>query len=416
MEKKNTTRNILLAVVAVVLIACSFGGGLAAGHFLPLGSIPSLSNNTTPTGTADQGGTPQDLQTLFAPFWEAWQLVHQNYVDQPLDNTKLMEGAINGMMQSLGDPHSTYMNPQEYKDATSQLQGSYAGIGAYVDTSSKLLTIIKPVTPDSPAAKAGLKAGDQIIAVDSTDVTSMDPEAVRQKVLGPEGTTVTLTIQRGDQTPFDVTITRAIITVPSVISKMLDNNIAYIQITTFGDNTTQDFHDQLKQLMAQNPKGLILDLRNNPGGYLDAAVAIASEFIPSGVIVYERSGDGTKTPYEAASGGLATNPDLPLVVLVNGFSASASEIVAGAIQDTGRGKLLGETTYGKGSVQTWTPLSNNEGAVRVTIARWLTPNGRTIDKKGLTPDVEVKMTADDYTAGKDPQLDAAVQLLLNPQP
>jgi len=415
MEKNKTTRNILLVVVAVLLIACSFGGGLAAGHFLPLGIIPSLSDDTTPTATADQGGTPQDLQTLFAPFWEAWQLVHQNFVDQPVDDTKLMEGAIRGMMEALGDQHSSYMNPQEYKDATTQLQGSYAGIGAYVDQNGEFLTIIRPIA-NSPAEKAGLQPEDKIIAVDGTDMTGVDPAAVRQKVLGPEGTDVTLTIQRGDQDPFDVTITRATIVIPSVESKMLDNNIGYIKISVFGESTTSDLHDQLGAIMAQNPKGLIIDLRDNTGGYLDAAITIASEFIPSGVIVYEQYGDGTKTPYEAISGGLVTNPDLPLVVLVNGYSASASEILAGAIQDTGRGKLLGETTYGKGSVQTWTPLSDNEGAVRVTIARWLTPNGRTIDKKGLTPDIEVKMTTDDYTAGLDPQLDAAVQLLLNPQP
>jgi carboxyl-terminal processing protease len=408
MEKKNTTRNILLAVVAVVLIACSFGGGLAAGHFLPLGA------SATQTST-NQGGTPQDLQTLFAPFWEAWQLVHQDYVDQPVDNTKLMEGAINGMMQSLGDPHSAYMNPKEYKDATMQLQGSYAGIGAYVDTNGEFLTIVNPIA-NYPAEKAGLQPGDKIIAVDGTDMTGMAPEAVRQKVLGQEGTPVTLTIQRGDQAPFDVTITRAIITLPTVTSKMLDNNIAYIQINTFGDTTAQDFHDQLKQLMDKNPKGIILDLRYNPGGLLDAAITIASEFIPSGVIVYEQSGDGTKQPYEAVSGGLATNPALPLVVLVNAYSASASEIVAGAIQDTGRGKLVGEQSYGKGSVQNWIPLSGNEGAVRVTVARWLTPNGRQIDKKGLTPDAVVALTDADYKAGKDPQLDAAVQMLLNPQP
>ena len=415
MEKNKTTRSILLAVVAVLLIACSFGGGLAAGHFLPLGIIPSLSDDTTPTATADQGGTPQDLQTLFAPFWEAWQLVHQNFVDQPVDDTKLMEGAIRGMMEALGDQHSSYMNPQEYKDATTQLQGSYAGIGAYVDQNGEFLTIIRPIA-NSPAEKAGLQPEDKIIAVDGTDMTGVDPAAVRQKVLGPEGTDVTLTIQRGDQDPFDVTITRATIVIPSVESKMLDNNIGYIKISVFGESTTSDLHDQLGAIMAQNPKGLIIDLRDNTGGYLDAAITIASEFIPSGVIVYEQYGDGTKTPYEAISGGLVTNPDLPLVVLVNGYSASASEILAGAIQDTGRGKLLGETTYGKGSVQTWTPLSDNEGAVRVTIARWLTPNGRTIDKKGLTPDIEVKMTTDDYTAGLDPQMDAAVQLLLQPQP
>jgi carboxyl-terminal processing protease len=409
MENNKSLRSVLIAIVSVVLVVCSFGGGFAAKHFIPIGTqAPAL----TPTTSANnnQGGTPADLQTLFKPFWEAWDIIHQQYVDQPVDDTKLMQGAINGMMQSLGDPHSTYMNPQEYKDATSQLQGSYAGIGAYVDTNSQLLTIVRPM-PNSPAGKAGLQAGDQIIAVDGKDVTGLDPELVRQKVLGTAGTTVKLTIQRpGQDKPFGVEITRAIIVVPSVTSEMLDNKIAYVQIGTFGESTASDLHNQLAALMVQNPKGLILDLRDNGGGYLDTAISVASEFISSGVIVTERSGDGTEKPYNAIPGGLATN--IPMVVLVNGYSASASEIVAGALQDTGRAKLIGETTYGKGSVQNWVPLSSDEGAVRVTIARWLTPNGRTIDKEGLTPDIVVAMTADDVKAGRDPQKDAAVQLLL----
>ncbi len=409
--KNNVLRIFLIAFVAIVLVVGSFGGGFVAGHFLPIG------NKVTPvavTTAGNQGGTPADLNSLFAPFWEAWNIIHQQYVDQPVNNTQLMEGAINGMMQSLGDPHSTYMNPQEYTDATSQLAGSYAGIGAYVDTSGTLLTITKPIA-DSPALKAGLQAGDQIIAVDGTDVTSLNPETVRQKVLGPEGSLVTLTIQRpGDSTPFDVKITRATIVVPSVTSKMLANNIAYIQISTFGDTTANDLKQQLGTLMAQNPKGLLLDLRDNGGGYLDTAISVASEFIPSGLIVSEKYGDGTITPHNATPGGLATNSSLPMIVLVNAYSASASEIVAGALQDTGRAKLLGVTTYGKGSVQNWVPLSDNQGAVRVTIARWLTPKGRTIDKIGLTPDIVVQMTADDIKAGLDPQLDAAVKQLTNP--
>jgi carboxyl-terminal processing protease len=400
----------LVAFVAIVLVVCSFGGGFAAGHFIPIGSGSPLVSST---GNG-QGGTPSDLTTLFAPFWQAWDLVHQKYVDQPVNDTQLMQGAISGMLQSLGDAHTTYMNPQVYKDATSELAGSYAGIGSLVDTSGTLLTITKPF-PDSPAEKAGLQAGDQIIAVDGQDVTSLLPEEVRQKVLGPEGSKVELTIQRaGQDAPFDVQITRAVITVPSVTSKMLDGDIAYLQVSTFGDNTTNDVHKQLAALMAQHPKGLILDLRDNGGGYLDTGIAVASEFISSGVIVSEKAGDGTITPYKAKPGGLATDPNLPMIVLVNAYSASASEIVAGALQDTGRAKLLGETTYGKGTVQDWIPLSNNQGAVRVTIARWLTPNGNSIDKKGLTPDFEVKMTADDVKANLDPQLDAAVKQLTNP--
>jgi len=408
-----TLRAVLLGCVVIVLVVCSFGGGFAAGHFIPIGAKSSVVTTTT----GSQGGTPSDLTTLFTPFWSAWKIIHQYYVDQPVNDTQLLQGAISGMVQSLGDAHTIYLSPQDYTNATTQLVGNYAGIGAYVDTSGKLLTITKPM-PNSPAQKAGLLPGDQVIAVDGKDVTSLIPEAVRQKVLGAAGTVVKLTIQRpGQSAPFDVQITRATITIPSVTSKMLANNIAYIQIADFGDNTASDFKNQLALLLAHKPKGLILDLRDNGGGYLDAAIDIASEFIPSGVIVSEKSGNGKITPHDAKPDGLATDKSLPMIVLVNAYSASASEIVSGALQDTGRAKLLGVTTYGKGTVQLWIPLSNNsknnQGAVAVTIARWLTPKGNTIDKKGLTPDIVVQMTPDDLKAGKDPQLDAAVQQLTN---
>ena len=409
MENK-VLRTVLLVCVAIILVVVSFGGGFVTGHLLPIGTLSGPAANIT----SNQGGTPADLNTLFTPFWEAWSIIHKQYVDQPVNDTLLMQGAINGMMLSLGDLHSTYMTPTDYKDATSYLAGSYAGIGAYVDTTGKYLTITKPM-PNSPAEKVGLQAGDEIIAVDGKDVSSQNPEAVRQKVLGPEGSVVKLTIQRPGQTAtFDVQITRAVIVVPSVTSKMLPNNIAYIQIATFGDTTADDLHKQMAALLKQNPKGLILDLRDNGGGYLDAAITIGSEFISKGVIVSEKNQDGKITSHNAISGGLATDKSLPMIVLVNAYSASASEIVAGALQDTGRAKLLGLTTYGKGSVQNWVPLSDNEGAVRITIARWLTPSGRTIDKKGLIPDIVVQMTADDIKAKLDPQLDAAVKQLTNP--
>jgi carboxyl-terminal processing protease len=407
-------RAVLLTCVVVVLLVFSFGGGFAAGHFIPIGKTSSAVT----ASSGGQGGTPSDLTTLFAPFWAAWKIVHQDYVDQPVDDTQLMQGAISGMMSSLGDAHTIYLSPQNYTDANSQLAGNYAGIGAYVDTTGKLLTITKPIA-NSPAEKAGLLPGDQIIAVDGKDMTGFIPETVRQKVLGPDGTKVTLTIQRPGQTaPFDVQITRAVISIPSVTSKMLDNSIAYIQIATFGDTTADDLHKQLAALLAQNPKGLILDLRDNGGGYLDTAIAVGSEFISSGVIVSEKTGDGKIASHDATAGGLATNKNLPMIVLVNAYSASASEIVSGALQDTGRAKLLGVTTYGKGTVQLWIALASNktdnQGAVAVTIARWLTPKGNTIDKKGLTPDIVVQMTADDVKAGKDPQLDAAVKQLTTP--
>ena len=403
---------ILFVLIGVALLLGGFSGGFVVGHLFPLnGSLPAALPGIPTVSPESQSGTPQDLQTFFKPFWDAWQIIHTNYVDQPVDNTKLLEGAITGMVQSLGDPHSEYMNPQVYKDATDELSGSFEGIGAYVDTTGTVLTITKPI-PGSPAEKAGLLAGDQIIAVDGVDMTGVNPEEVRSKVVGPAGTTVHLTVHRpGQTTPLQFDIVRAQINIPSVSGKMLPNGIAYVQITDFGQTTSDELKATLTTLLAQNPKGLILDLRDNPGGYLNTAVEVVSQFVDHGPVVYEQTSDGNKKEYDVMPGGLATK--IPMVVLINSNSASASEITAGALQDDGRAKLVGVVSYGKGSVQIRVPLSNNEGAVAITIAHWLTPKGTLIDKKGLTPDVYVTMTAADINAGLDPQLDAASQTLLD---
>ncbi|MHB8087446.1 MAG: S41 family peptidase, partial [Anaerolineaceae bacterium] len=359
-----------------------------------------------PSGTEDQ---EMALDVLFAPFWETWQYLHDQYVDQPVDDTKLMQGAIRGMMDSLGDKHTGYMDPDTYNQVTAPLDGSYEGIGASVDTAGDLLTIISAM-PDSPAEKAGLKPGDAVIKVNGTDVTKTDPNIVLKSVKGPAGTDVTLTIQRVDQPdPFDVTITRQKIDLKSVTSEMKDGNIAYVRISTYGETTTDELISALETLLAQNPKGLILDLRYNSGGYLITAIEVISQFIPSGIVMYEQEQNGEETTYSAEPGGLAT--EIPLVVLVNEGSASASEITAGAIQDFGRGTLVGVTTYGKGSVQNWIPLNNNQGAVRITVARWLTPNHRQINDVGLTPDVVVEITEADFDAGIDTQLNKAIEIL-----
>jgi carboxyl-terminal processing protease len=232
-------------------------------------------------------------------------------------------------------------------------------------------------------------------------------------VLGPAGSTVVLTILReGENAPLEFTIVRAKITIASASGEMLDNGIAYVQVTTFGSRTMPELLATLNELMAQNPKGIILDLRNNGGGYLQTSVEVASQFVNSGVILYEQYGDGSRDTYEALPNGLATDPNIPMLVLINEGSASASEIVAGALQDLGRAKLVGTVSYGKGSVQNWIPLSGENGAVRVTIAKWLTPNENTIHKIGLTPDYPVEMTPEDRQAGLDPQLDKAVEILL----
>ena len=399
------------ALVALILVMGSFSGGFIAGHLAPTGLFAKLPGIPgVPTASASSSSaTPSDTQTLFAPFWQSWDLLHQNYVDQPLDDTKLMQGAIRGMLGSLGDAHTLYMDPAQYTQANTSLSGQYDGIGAWVDPSGDYLSIVSPMK-GSPAEKAGLKSQDKIVKINGVDQAGIPGDLVIQKVLGPAGTDVTLTILRTGQDPFDVKVTRAHITIPSVEGKMLDSGVAYVALNTFGDSTAQDLRSTLTDLMAKNPKGLILDLRNNGGGYLDTAIQVVSEFKDKGVVVYEKYGDGRLVEHDVVSGGLATQ--IPMVVLINEGSASASEITAGALQDDGRAKLVGVTSYGKGSVQNWIPLSNNKGAVAITIAKWLTPLKRTIDHIGLTPDVVVKITKDDFTAGRDPQLDAAVKTVL----
>jgi len=410
---------VVSVVMALILLAGSFSAGFITGHTLNSPSVGLLLNSNLIPGLRlqdpvpalqTQSGTPQNLKELFKPFWQAWDVATTKYVKQPVDQTALMRGAIKGMLDSLGDEHTSYLDPEMFKMANAQLQGAqYTGIGAWVDATRKYLTIVSPM-PGSPAEKAGLKTNDQIIAIDGQDMTGVAGEVAHQKVLGPEGSVVTLTILRQGMVPFDVKVTRAAIVAPSVESKMLDNNIAYVHLFTFGSSTDKELRDALTKLLLQKPAGLVLDLRNNPGGYLNTAIDVASEFIGKGPIVYQQYGNGTKDSLEAKPGGVALN--IPLVVLINQGSASASEIVAGAIQDLGRGKLVGMTSYGKGSVQTFETLADNQGAIRVTSAYWLTPNGRQINKIGLTPDTVVQLTDQDRTAGQDPQLAKAVEILM----
>ena len=409
-----TVRYLLTGCVAIILLLGSFSSGVLVGWFLPhenpvAGAINNDPVVPFPSNNPGTNGQPQSTEELFEPFWDVWEIVKSEYVDQPVDEVAMMRGAIQGMLEALGDEHTGYMDPEQYEQSNAEMQGEYDGIGAWVDTEGEYLTIISPMD-DSPAQKAGLKAGDQVIAVDGEDVTGTPANLVLRKVLGPAGTDVTLTIRReGTTEPFDVTITRAKIVLKSVESEMLEGDIAYVAVNTFGDKTTAELTAALETLMDQNPSGMILDLRNNGGGYLNTAIEVVSQFIPDGVVMYEEYGDGTRDTYEAMRGGLAT--EIPLVVLVNEGTASASEITAGAIQDYERGKLVGVTTFGKGSVQSWIPLRNDAGAVRVTIARWLTPKERLIHKVGLEPDFVVELTEEDIEAERDPQLDKAIEVL-----
>ncbi len=415
-----TLRYLLIGIVAGILIISVFSGGFAAGYlindtfassgegFTPAISVPSAPTPLPETGNA----TPDELETTFAPFWEAWQIVHDDYVDQPVDDTEMMQGAIRGMMDSLGDQHSSYMDPGEYLQANSSIEGSYEGIGAWVDSTGDYLAIVSPMS-GSPAEAAGLESGDLVIAIDGEDMTGIPGDLVIKKVLGPAGSTVELTVLReGESEPLKFDVTRAKIVVPSIEGEMLENQIGHIHIFTFGATTASDLRNAIQDLLDQDAQGLVIDFRNNGGGLLSTAVEVASEFLPEGdVVLYERYGDGQMDVHEAIAGGLAT--DIPIVILINEGSASASEVVAGALQDHERGQLVGVTSYGKGSVQNWVPLNNDQGAVRVTIAKWLTPDERTIHEIGLTPDVVVEMTEEDFNADRDPQLDKAVEILLD---
>ncbi len=436
MESKGL-RTCLVITISVVVLAVVFLAGAGVGYLTPqiFGAPQTVSGPVdcppcpevqTPGAEGGESGpefecpecpdcpyvdpsgnTPEANEDLFAPFWEAWDIVHEEYVDQPLDDEVLMQGAIDGMMEALGDRHSSYMTPEEFEQANQSLEGEYEGIGAWVDITGDYVEIISPMK-GSPAQEAGLQPKDKIIAVDGEDMTGVPGDLVLQRILGPAGTDVTLTIQRGEEI-FDVTITRANIIVPTVEYEMLEGDIAYIALYNYGDKSTPQLREALENLLAQDPKGLIFDLRDNGGGYLNTAIQVVSEFIGDGVVMYEQYGDGTTYTYDAIPGGLAT--EIPLVVLVNEGTASASEITAGAIQDYGRAPLVGVTTYGKGTVQSWIALEDNAGGIRVTIARWLTPDGRQISEIGLEPDYIVEMTEEDYEAGRDPQLDKAIEVL-----
>ena len=422
----NKTLKVVFGIFAAfILLTGSFAGGFVARHALAQTSLfpgfsespvhPDIEFSVPPTPlppTIEQTETtPSELQNLFVPFWEAWNIVHEDFVDQPVDDELLMQGAIRGMLEALGDKQTFYMDPKVFESESSSLSGEYQGIGAQVDTSGDFLTIISPFE-GSPAEAAGLRPGDMIIAIDGEDMSDYTPEEARQRVLGPEGTEVILTIVReGEPEPRDFSIIRAVITVASVTGEMLENDIAYIDINSFGDNTTRELRETLDELLLQNPKGIILDLRFNPGGYLVTSVEVMSEFIDEGTVLIEQYGDGTRDVYSALGNGKAT--DIPIVALINEGSASASEILAGTLQDYERAELVGVQSYGKGSVQTWQPLSNNQGAARVTVAKWLTPKERAIDGIGLTPDYIVEMTEDDYMNDLDPQLDKAILVLLD---
>ena len=342
------------------------------------------------------------------------QLIEADYVDGNVDYTKLSHGTVSGLVASLGDPYSAYYDPEAYQKLQDSYAGRYTGIGIYLSFGSGYPTITGTVS-GSPAASAGLEAGDQIVKVGDKDVKGITSDQATALIQGPEGTQVTLTIQRGNQT-FDVTLKRAQIVIPSVRSTFLPGQVLYLRIFSFGDSTSADFAAALTAGLGQ-ARGIVLDLRENPGGFVDAANDVISEFVASGETYELRGRNGSVERHQVT--GSHPAPNIPLVVLVDGNSASAAEITAGSLQVHGRAKLVGTKTFGKGSVQEDFQLADG-GDLHLTIKRWYLPDGTTIDHRGLTPDVTVTLptTGDEFDVlqpqlgyANDAQLKAALALL-----
>jgi carboxyl-terminal processing protease len=406
-----TRRGAPVLALAIVLVAVLAGGALFMSGFLVGERL------------AEQPGTPAGRADSFQPFWDTYQTIERRYAGGDIDEQALVRGAIRGMVEALGDPYSSYLTPEEYQTGLQDLSGQFEGIGAEIGTKSAsgatsdcstlgpecILIVVSPIE-GSPAEKAGLHAGDANLAVDGAALDGLTVDGARDKVRGRKGTEVVLTIKRGEDKPFDVAIVRDVILQKEVIQEDLaGGSIGYIRVTGFSDNAAAQYHDALKADIDAGRKKLILDLRGNPGGYVTAARRIASEFIASGPIFWEETADGKQEATNASDGGLATDAGIRLVVLVDAGSASASEIVAGALQDRERATVVGETTFGKGTVQQWIELPNT-GALKLTIARWLTPDKRWIHQEGIVPDVKVASLAEPMP-DKDPQLDEAVQIL-----
>jgi len=396
---------IISLALAAVLGALLFGGGYLAGG----------------RGVASGCAAPDDS---FAAFCEAYDRLQREYVDD-LDSDKLAEGAIRGMFQfGVEDPYSGYMAPEQYSQALGDLSGAFSGIGAEMAIRNTVdaadlaactelsatcrLVVVAPLAA-SPAERAGLQAGDFVLAVDgeSVDATTMEDQI--GKIRGESGTNVTLTLQRDEAEPFDVTITRAEITLQEVETRMIEGHIGYIALNGFSAPAADQFRTGLADLLEQGADQIVFDLRDNPGGYIDAAQKIASQFIDDGLIFTQESAGDDVREWPSTGDGVATNRSLPVAVLINGGSASASEIVAAALQETGRATLVGEPSFGKNTVQVWGRLEN-DGGVRITISRWFTPDHNSVAPDGIQPDIDAARTAE-TPPEDDPALDAALAFL-----
>ncbi|TSC53200.1 MAG: Uncharacterized protein LiPW16_457 [Microgenomates group bacterium LiPW_16] len=400
-----TLRNFILMFSLLILAG---GIGYNLGKYEVSLSWKNFKPQFSVTNTAPPASRPID----FSLFWDVWDRLEKNYIDKKaLDPQKMVWGAISGMVQSLGDPYTAFLTPQQQKETKEELGGQFEGIGAQLGIKDKKIVVVAPLK-DTPAEKAGIKAGDWIVKVDGKDTASWTlPEAVSE-IRGPRGTKVVLTIiHEGEEKPVEIAITRDTILVESV-EWQEKKGIAYLKLSRFGDQTSAEWEKAVREIVSsyqkEDVRGLVLDLRNNPGGYLSGAVYIGGEFLPVGtLIVQQEQASGARQTYSVDRQGKLL--DIPMTILINKGSASASEIVAGALRDHNRAKLVGEISFGKGSIQEAQDLPGGAG-LHITTAKWLLPKGEWINGTGIKPDFEVKMDEKDATA--DPQLEKAIELLL----
>ena len=386
----------------VVALAVGYGTGWNVAR-----TDISFDRNTSffPTLTIRSKDAPSSVNTDFGRFWKVWELLQNEYVDKKAMNAeKMINGAISGMVSAVGDPYTTYFPPKDNALVKEQLRGSFEGIGAELGMRSGKLVVIAPLD-DSPASNAGVKAGDEIVKINGEDATGMSIGDAVDKIRGPKGTSVTLRLTRnGKEEPFDLSMTRDTIQVKSV-EVGFEQDIAFIRLIRFGEQTNREWDEAVEKILDKESKGVILDLRNNTGGILESGVYVASEFLSSGNVVLREDGSGQRSNH--AVDGHGRLRVIPLVVIINKGSASASEIVAGVLQEAKRAILVGETSFGKGSVQKPEILDNGAG-VHITIEHWLLPSGASIHDKGLTPDVEVKQNGEN---GEDMQRMKAIELV-----
>ena len=398
-------------VLAVALVAVLAGSALFVSGFT-LGRQAA----TTP-------GTPAAEAEEFRAFWDAYRAITERYAGGDVDRKALIEGAIKGMIDSLEDPYSSYLSSEEYRLRLQGISGEFEGIGAEIGTvdpdgqsagCSTLgpecrLVIVSPIE-GSPAQRAGLRPGDIVTAADGLTLDGLTVSEARDRIRGPRDTEVVLTIIRDGGAPFDVPVVRDLIVQQEVIERDLaGGTIGYVKLTGFSEHASDEFAEAIAEDVAAGRKKIIVDLRGNPGGFVTAAREVASQFLGSGTIYWNEDAEGNQTESVAEAGGAATSEDIEVVVLVDRGSASASEIVAGALKDRGRATLVGETTFGKGTVQQWTQLGEDHGGFQLTVAKWLTPNKTWVHGTGVSPDVEV--TEQPAAPGDDPVLDRALEIL-----